>query len=550
MEKIFDIAKDSEKSWGVIAQGIDSNFEEMSAKISNIGDEIGKQQIDTILDSSSIVQITYDGTMFVSSSIYGIIPFVLYRGQTATFSNIAGTTANPCAKFSAEPKEGAICTRTYVYSPYTATDDVEYLAITYNVAEGQPSPQFQLRITPYGLYKSISDIEENISDISKKIGNEKQSIKVTSKDLHAMTYDGKKFVSSESYHMWWTKLTKGQALTYTKIQGTIANGMALFSAEPKIGAECTRTYISENPYTATNDIEYVGIVYNVASSQPSPILNVDISSIGIIGNIDSLVAKYKDLKIAIFGDSVLELTDSAGMSYPQYIAKYLNTTVINGGIGGTRFVPRNYEIFEGTDQSRYDTYYNYHQLDIYSMIKAIITEDWSAQVSAAQWLKDNASDDNTAIIDTLSNTDWSSVTDVIFNAGSNDWAGGSTIGTNDSFSPDELYGVWNLIIQQLSTKYPKMRIYFVTNCVRYWSAITDEEWGGTYKNNKGVTLEDIVNDNIAICKKWSIPYYDLYHSIGWNKYNFSTFFRDFAHPTKGLDVIGHKISGFIMANWG
>lgn len=31
MEKIFDIAKDSEKSWGVIAQGIDRNFDEMSA---------------------------------------------------------------------------------------------------------------------------------------------------------------------------------------------------------------------------------------------------------------------------------------------------------------------------------------------------------------------------------------------------------------------------------------------------------------------------------------------------------------------------------------
>lgn len=33
MKKIFDIAKDSEKSWGVIAQGIDGNFEEVSSKI-------------------------------------------------------------------------------------------------------------------------------------------------------------------------------------------------------------------------------------------------------------------------------------------------------------------------------------------------------------------------------------------------------------------------------------------------------------------------------------------------------------------------------------
>lgn len=32
MEKIFDIAKDSEQKWGVIAQGIDGNFEEIEKK--------------------------------------------------------------------------------------------------------------------------------------------------------------------------------------------------------------------------------------------------------------------------------------------------------------------------------------------------------------------------------------------------------------------------------------------------------------------------------------------------------------------------------------
>lgn len=36
MEKIFDIAKDSEKSWGVIAQGIDGNFEEIETKMTDI----------------------------------------------------------------------------------------------------------------------------------------------------------------------------------------------------------------------------------------------------------------------------------------------------------------------------------------------------------------------------------------------------------------------------------------------------------------------------------------------------------------------------------
>lgn len=40
MEKIFDIAKDSEKSWGVIAQGIDGNFKEVEQALYGVLYEI------------------------------------------------------------------------------------------------------------------------------------------------------------------------------------------------------------------------------------------------------------------------------------------------------------------------------------------------------------------------------------------------------------------------------------------------------------------------------------------------------------------------------
>lgn len=33
MKKIFDIAKDSEQSWGTLAQAIDDNFSELSASL-------------------------------------------------------------------------------------------------------------------------------------------------------------------------------------------------------------------------------------------------------------------------------------------------------------------------------------------------------------------------------------------------------------------------------------------------------------------------------------------------------------------------------------
>lgn len=40
MEKIFDIAKDSEKSWGVIAQGIDRNFKEIEQRVGDLSTKV------------------------------------------------------------------------------------------------------------------------------------------------------------------------------------------------------------------------------------------------------------------------------------------------------------------------------------------------------------------------------------------------------------------------------------------------------------------------------------------------------------------------------
>ena len=40
MEKIFDIAKDSEQKWGVLAQGIDGNFEQLEQQIGDLSTKV------------------------------------------------------------------------------------------------------------------------------------------------------------------------------------------------------------------------------------------------------------------------------------------------------------------------------------------------------------------------------------------------------------------------------------------------------------------------------------------------------------------------------
>lgn len=61
MEKIFDIAKDSEKSWGVIAQGIDGNFEEIASEINDLSLSVNdKLNISDYCDESDYSSINIE----------------------------------------------------------------------------------------------------------------------------------------------------------------------------------------------------------------------------------------------------------------------------------------------------------------------------------------------------------------------------------------------------------------------------------------------------------------------------------------------------------
>ena len=81
MEKIFDIAKDSEQKWGVIAQGIDRNFEELSneAQESNTASHISKivssSIMPTIIENK---QVTVDGIRDASIQNYAEIDVSIF----------------------------------------------------------------------------------------------------------------------------------------------------------------------------------------------------------------------------------------------------------------------------------------------------------------------------------------------------------------------------------------------------------------------------------------------------------------------------------------
>lgn len=254
--------------------------------------------------------------------------------------------------------------------------------------------------------------------------------------------------------------------------------------------------------------------------------------------------RFAGKTIVCFGDSQTEFSDQYGKRYADYLADYTGANVVSVGIGGTRISCR--ATPTATPASSMD---GYADLDCPSLIEAVSTNDYTIVDAGAEWVRDNAGDDNTPIIARLKAIDWTNVDAVTFLIGTNDWGGEANIGTSGEVNKRTVFGAINYIISTLLSAYPNLNVYWFTPIVRWITPWTDENWGGTLQK-AGRTLEQFVELVKTEVAKQNIPVCDMYHTLGWNKYNFGQYFysTDGTHPTKGYFNIGRKIASFISAN--
>jgi hypothetical protein len=137
--------------------------------------------------------------------------------------------------------------------------------------------------------------------------------------------------------------------------------------------------------------------------------------------------------------------------------------------------------------------------------------------------------------------------------GSNDWSGEAAFGTSGEVSKFTTLGAINFIIQNLLGAYPKLKIYWFTPIVRWLNYSggvgLDTDWCDVLKKN-GRTLEEVSEAIEAEVRKSHLPVCDTYHTLGWNKYNFSQYFpaNDGSHAIFGFPEMGKKFASFIFAN--
>ena len=176
--------------------------------------------------------------------------------------------------------------------------------------------------------------------------------------------------------------------------------------------------------------------------------------------------------------------------------------------------------------------------------------------NAANWLKDNAGDDNTAIVDRLKNINWNNVDAVTILIGTNDYAGGTGLGATDGENVELIRGAINYIVKSLLTKYPHLTIYWFTPVPRWMATTledrTDSNWAGNKENSNGNTLLNYVDAIIEQCRVQGVPVCDTYRTIGWTKYNLGEYLSssgtDGVHPYRGFEQIAKKMLSFIESN--
>lgn len=279
---------------------------------------------------------------------------------------------------------------------------------------------------------------------------------------------------------------------------------------------------------------------------------------GVVCTEDYSIKEIKDAKnekwngktIVTFGDSISQFEDSNFMSYPKWLHHYTNANVVNVGIGGTQLRMRTTPSATPASDNQ-----AYAGVDIYSLVKAATSQDFSIVNGSAEYIQNNLSPMDSVLepIQRLQSIDWQKVDAVVVFGGTNDWYnGGSSIGTTGSNDEKTTMGAINKIIEMFGTTYPHIQLYWFTPIVRYIgeeSAWNDANWGGNLEVS-GNTLVEIVDLIKSEVERHDIPICDLYRTLGWNQYNFKYYFNssDGTHPNRGLRFIAQKVKAFMESN--
>ena len=137
--------------------------------------------------------------------------------------------------------------------------------------------------------------------------------------------------------------------------------------------------------------------------------------------------------------------------------------------------------------------------------------------------------------------------------GTNDYTGGSSIGNASAENNDKstVYGAINSMISSLLAVKPTLKIYMFSPIIRMFNTTVSLETSSdvfVYPSApEGKTLPEFCEIIQDAVKKNHIPFCNWYWSLGWNVYNFQTYFgTDYTHPYNGFLWLAQKMYKFFL----
>lgn len=199
MEKIFDIAKDKEQSWGTLATAIDGNFDEIRLQINT---HHGEDYTEELTDNNMYIETGFPiGTTIslepTSGGGYVYIILDCKQGDKYIVSGRGGS----------RPRTYAFVDSSNVLQEVSGVGEILEDSILIAPCDGKIIYNCDKAHTPKKVYK-VGVIEDNLAEINNKIEREclKKSLTRTSNLFNSKEYrydgyynDSQEFIKSETY---------------------------------------------------------------------------------------------------------------------------------------------------------------------------------------------------------------------------------------------------------------------------------------------------------------------------------------------------------------
>ena len=281
--------------------------------------------------------------------------------------------------------------------------------------------------------------------------------------------------------------------------------------------------------------------------------DISIAVYALPQSVEDIALPLKGRRIVCFGDSVTEFkNESSGLRYSDILMRISGAEVLNAGIGGTRLA---YRAVPSTTPA--DNQECVAAFEIVSLITSWASGNFSIQDAAlaSGYL---TSDQQTLYANKLAMLKANPVSGldiVTIFGGSNDYTGGSVIGDATASNTDKgtVYGAINSMVAALLTAKPTLKIYFFSPIIRmFQNTVSLASSSDVFVHSnapEGKTLPEFCEVIADAVKLNHAPFCDWYWSLGWNVYNFTTFFgSDFSHPFNGFAVLAEKMCHYLCAN--